>query len=320
MEHSQLKLNLFEKLISKTDFPTGVFHKKTPCVHKPIFIIGCLRSGTSMLFTLLSQHKTLISTSGYPDGEDHTGWVKHGDCVMAGIGNSSSNSYNTGVNGFNACLHMNEEHANSQIIESMHHYYSKEILRYKKHKRILNKQPHLSNKIGYLTKIFPDAKIVHIIRECDAVVASCMAMMSQHPSLCVYWPRYEIDPCLWIFSKDQTLNATNVLKQKNDFFPGSDGSLFVDFWNSINSSILSKSNEMKGQILHVKYEDLVSSPESELERITRFCDLEAFEYNTDQIISNTKSRHASKINDRMRSYIQSVCKNVNVHFGYGKDS
>jgi len=75
-------------------------------VNKPIFVIGCGRSGTTLLFNLISSHPDVAQTKGYPDGEDHLGWVEHGDCVMAGMGNVNSPMFENGINGFHYCLHM----------------------------------------------------------------------------------------------------------------------------------------------------------------------------------------------------------------------
>ncbi|MBU6225384.1 MAG: sulfotransferase [Burkholderiales bacterium] len=69
-------------------------------IHKPIFVVGCGRSGTTLLFDILSQHPSLARTTGYPDGEDHDGWIKHGQCVMAGIGKVCHSQYGNGINGF----------------------------------------------------------------------------------------------------------------------------------------------------------------------------------------------------------------------------
>ena len=50
---------------------------------EPIFITGCGKSGTSIVFRTLRQHKDLAPTTGYPDGEDHVGWIKFGKCKMS---------------------------------------------------------------------------------------------------------------------------------------------------------------------------------------------------------------------------------------------
>ena len=54
-------------------------------IRKPIFIVGCGRAGTTLLFDIVSQHPGLARTDGYPDGEDHEGWIEHGKCIMAEI-------------------------------------------------------------------------------------------------------------------------------------------------------------------------------------------------------------------------------------------
>ena len=54
-------------------------------VKKPVFIIGCGRSGTTLFFNILKEHPGLAPTTGHPDGEDHVGWNTHGGTIISGI-------------------------------------------------------------------------------------------------------------------------------------------------------------------------------------------------------------------------------------------
>ena len=67
---------------------------------------------------------------------------------------------------------MNYEDATEDIKTSMRNYYSNLLSTDSSKKRIINKCPHLSNKLKYVLGIFPDAKIIHIVRDCEANVAS----------------------------------------------------------------------------------------------------------------------------------------------------
>lgn len=72
-------------------------------VDRPIFIIGCGRSGTTLLFQLLRRHPQVAPTTGYPDGEDHVGWNAHGGCYISGLGHPGKEAGHTG---YHYCIWM----------------------------------------------------------------------------------------------------------------------------------------------------------------------------------------------------------------------
>ena len=115
----------------------------------PIFITGCGKSGTSIIFQILRQHKDLAHTTGYPDGEDHVGWIKFGKCKMAGLGNLEHVNYGDGITGQNTCPSMSSEDVDSQVRQQMNAYYA-HIANQQKKQRVINKNPHISNKIEYV--------------------------------------------------------------------------------------------------------------------------------------------------------------------------
>lgn len=49
-----------------------------PELRRPIFIVGCGRSGTTLLCQLLRAPPEVCATNGYPDGEDHAGRNERG--------------------------------------------------------------------------------------------------------------------------------------------------------------------------------------------------------------------------------------------------
>ena len=284
-------------------------------IDRPIFIIGCGRSGTTLLFNLLEKHPKLIPTTGYPDGEDHEGWIEHGSCVMAGLGNVNSEKYANGINGYNFCLHMTEENADEEIITSMRTHYWNNVLNKNINMRVINKQPHLSNKVSYLLKIFPDAKIIHIIRDCEPVVASFIAVMREHPSLMVYLPEEEY-PCFWVFVQPESQTMKNVLAKHRRFYPGGGEKLFVDYWCKINSGIETQMNGNLKQLCVVRYEDLIDNPSHVLSLICKFCELDQYDFNVKHISKNTKNKYAHLISQDIKQYIKDKATAHLQYFGY----
>ena len=268
-------------------------------VSQPVFIVGCGRSGTTLLFTLLSQHPKLVPTQGYPDGEHHEGWIKHGRCVMAGIGNVHHEKYGSGINGQQYCLHMSAEHASAEIVRAMHSYYERDVLGLSIGKRVLNKQPHLSNKLRYVLEIFPDAKIIHIVRDCKPMVASWMTLMNDHPSLNIYWPKDERYPCFWLFPKPKDQSALNLLENHAQFYPGGGAGLFVDYRVKVNEGIVEQMNGRAAQLTTIRYEDLVTDPQQVCREMTDRAQLSQFEFQVDHIVSNTHTKHSHLVGQQL---------------------
>jgi hypothetical protein len=286
-------------------------------VWKPIFIVGCGRSGTTLLFDWLSQHPDLVRTQGYPDGEDHEGWIRHGHCVMAGIGSPGSEKFGNGINGFNACLHMTAEDATPAVRESMHRYYAEGVMGGRQGRRVINKCPHNSNKLGYLLGLFPDAKIVHIIRDCEPTVASWMAIMQAVPSLVVYLPDEEF-PCLWLMQRPAHEPERKVLARHRRFYPGGGGALWVDYWCKTNMGIEPQMAGKLDQLISVRYEDLVAAPQAVLDRITSFCGLPANRYVTGGVDRQTEFRHKHLLTADVVRAVETRAQAARRHFGYAE--
>lgn len=287
-----------------------------PKVRQPVFVVGCGRSGTTLLFDLLSTHPSLARTTGYPDGEDHEGWIRHGKCVMAGIGNVHHSKYGNGINGEQYCLHMSADDVTDEIVRDMHDYYWREVLAGDRAKRVINKQPHLSNKLGYVLGIFPDARIVHIVRDCEPMVASWLAVMDDHPSLVVYWPREERLPCLWLMPKPADPTALSRLARHESFFPGGGSTLWIDYWCKTNLGIGEQMRGRESQLLTVRYEDLIQQPAAVLDEIVSFCQLPEFAFEIGHLDRNTAMKHTSRMSAGLRTAIVERAGAVRRQFGY----
>lgn len=285
-------------------------------VHKPVFIVGCGRSGTTMLFDLLSNHPEFARTHGYPDGEDHEGWIKHGKCVMAGIGNPTNQKFGNGINGYQYCLHMTQEDVTDNIVSDMHDYYWNDVLCGDAKKRVLNKQPHLSNKLDYLLGIFPDAKIIHIVRDCQPMVASWIAIMDQVPSLMVYVPQDEEFPCLWLMQKPETSVAINRINRHSRFYPGGGAESFADYWRKVNDGVIKQMVGMESQLLSIRYEDLIEQPHKIAAKLVNFCELSEFDFNFDHFQRGTAKKHTHRLNPELMQVIEELSQPVRKMFGY----
>lgn len=287
-----------------------------PKVQQPIFIVGCGRSGTTLLFDILSAHPGLARTTGYPDGEDHEGWIKYGRCVMAGIGNIHHSKYGNGINGQQFCLHMTKSDVTEEMVAGMHSYYWRDVLKKNRKVRVINKQPHLSNKLDYVLSIFPDAKILHITRDCEPMVASWLAVMDDHPSLVIYWPREEQYPCLWLMPKSEDAVALERIRRHPAFYPGGGAELFIDYWNKVNQGISQQMIGRESQLLSIRYEDLVSQPQKILDKIVQFCELDSFSFDVDHLQPNTAQKHSHRVTPELQAVIARQSSPVRQMLGY----
>jgi len=285
-------------------------------IDRPVFIVGCGRSGTTLLFDWLAQHPGLAATRGYPDGEDHEGWITHGQCVMAGIGSPGSDRFGSGINGFNACLHMDKSAATPDVRAAMHRYYLQEVLKGRSDKRVLNKCPHNANKLRYLLGLFPDARIIHIIRDCEPVVASWMAIMKAVPSLVVYLPENEPHPCLWLMQAPASESQRRVLASHPRFYPGGGETLWVEYWVKTNVGVEVQMDGHLDQLLSLRYEDLIAAPQFVLDEIVRFCGLPPHRFATGGVDRQTAHKHGRQFSQALRDAIAQEANPVRSRFGY----
>jgi hypothetical protein len=128
------------------------------CLERPIFLIGCPRSGTSISAVLFGRHPGVANFSeageiwdprAYADPEANHHWTA-ADVTLEDA----------------ARLHDRFEFAR----------------RVRRRKRFLNKHPRNSVRIEYLQAVFPDALFIHVIRDGRAVVRSMLEMYEREPA------------------------------------------------------------------------------------------------------------------------------------------
>jgi len=292
---------------------SGFKRQSTAEVRSPIFVIGCGRSGTTLLFDLLKRHLGLTPTTGHPDGEDHVGWIEHGGALIAGLATPAPGD--VGHVGYEFCLHMNENDVTEQMRASMHRYYGAEVLGSRDSSRVVNKCPHLANKLRYVRSIFPDARFLHIVREPVAMVASWVKVMQALPGLVVYWPDSAY-PCLWVFRTHGISGGSAPFQREDRLFPGGGLLRFADYWAEVNGNIPRQLEDTRHQLLSLRYEDLVARPQATLRSITEFCGLEPFADVPVPIQPERNRAYRSLLTDEQVRAIIARCRPVATRFGY----
>jgi len=243
-------------------------------IYKPVVIIGCGRSGSTMLFNMLNEHKQLIPARGFPDGEDTEMWVKVGGALIAGFGGKHSQL----PVGHCLCLPMGENDIDLERINYFHQYCAKKYPRLRdKQFRLLSKNGHLSNKVKYIHKIFPDVKLIHIIRHPYATIASWKAILAQCKNLLIEVPNNSA-ACINIYPNKGWDKVIGIMNKNNpDLYNPYDIEsirLLARYWLNINSYIIKQVNQISNiNYYKVKYEDLFIHQRQVTEKILDFCEI-----------------------------------------------
>lgn len=115
---------------------------------RPVFVVGCPRSGTSMLYTLLAQHPDLASTGE----EGHVLWDAYQHPAKKGWGSDRATA--------------------DDVHDDERGFLYGAIRRIAGSRRFLDKTPKSSLRIPYLDRLFPDATFVFLHRDGRATVSS----------------------------------------------------------------------------------------------------------------------------------------------------
>lgn len=232
----------------------------------PVFVTGCMRSGTTMLVNKLSQHPQLFKVGG----ELNTIWSKIGGARVYPI-----NEYKS------------IEDASFEFSNNMTNYFTRSIEESKSFKRhvmrmvylnktgggrvfydwdrvkVLAKSPHLINKVGYLKGIYPKSKIVLIIRPIHEQVASLKMHIISHNEVRAL-PKNEMES----WRTPSTDPSEDLLIYPPDF------KAIPQMWIRLNSLCIKELRKMnEDDYCIIKYDDLVNNEGKTIEKLYKFMDL-----------------------------------------------
>lgn len=280
-------------------------------IAKPIFIIGCGRSGTTLLFNIFKSHPQLAPTTGYPDGEDHEGWVKHGNCLMSGFGHPHRNK---GITGYPYCLYMDENDVTEEIKNAMSSYYYNDVLSHDLSKRVVNKCPHLSNKVRYVRGIFPDAKFVHIVRECLPVVGSWINIMEAQAYTIFYLPETPY-PCIWVLPAPEHGRREHHFRHEARCYPPNIA-ILADYWSLVNKNIPAQLSDSPEQLFIIRYEDLCARPREVINAVCTFAEIEPFKEAPIDIVQGLNEKSIGYVPVALREELNARVNETRRYFGY----
>lgn len=271
--------------------------------NNPIFIVSCIRSGSTVLERmLLKAFPGAIRIAG-SDFEGNLFWTGHDVC----IGTPKTNSF---------CKAQAPSDLSRQMIDKIHAHFA---IQGKDNKRIVSKNPHLANKIGLLQELFPDMRIVHLVRFAPSVIASTKlhfekvhgGQNARGLPIIHYWPDKEKYPCWWLTASSEKKPLKHVsFKQRlkywrqnhfilprhaiipyseflasypdeSRYYPGKGFKRVAESWVQINANIIHQVDEysLQDRYLAVNYDEMVSETHKFIGRIADFVDIDCCDLN-----------------------------------------
>ncbi len=231
-------------------------------VHKPVFILGTGRSGSTMLGKILSMHKE-IGFLNEPKALWHS-ILPYEDLI---------GSYTLG----HAFYRLGSQDATDSVKKAAHRLYGS-YLTVTRSKRIVDKYPEMIFRTSFVRSIFPDAKFIFLVRNGWDTCRS-IAWWSKNFGLLDagtpidWWGRANRK---WNLLVSQVVSSDPVLSNRLDVIERLtlDTDKAAVEWMVTMREGLKLMDQYQGLLHQVRYEDLVAQPEATLSKLLKFCELE----------------------------------------------
>lgn len=259
----------------------------------PLFITGCMRSGTTFLVSKLAEHPQLLkigSELNYVWGE-----IGGAPCLdrCPSLTKLDANPKYT----YNMSMYFRDFIEESKSIKRhlmrVNTYLSDGIERvFYDWKNIIpmNKSPHLTNKIPYIHALFPESKIIFIIRDIHAQSASMKSFADKLfiSKKKVYFAPNDEKSCWSFLPIDEIPNSENYYPKKFSVLP--------EMWIKLNYIALKELSKIPTEKrIIIQYEDLVNEQSHILKKVF------------DHLNMEPKHKQATK------SIIENKIKYINTH-------
>lgn len=253
--YNQVRVFQFDKCISEK--PAKSF-ATDPRLKQPVFLVGAMRSGTTLLAELLGRSPHIAHCSF----ELKDVWSEQGGIPMA---SPKTRDY--------AC----QECGPNEVMPGMHDRLTEAFLRRVNGLQgkaplavFLNKNPHLCNKILLVKSLFPDARFIWIYRHLPQVVASIKRLfvdVHSRQSTWHWWPlpSDRVRNRCWsaFYSEDQLPQIS-----PERIFPGGNIRYLAEYWLESNRAVGESFAKLDpGDGVLVFQEKFLMSPAEELARL-----------------------------------------------------
>jgi hypothetical protein len=235
-------------------------------IEKPIFILGAPRSGTTWLGKAFDQHPDLAC------------WAEISNIWMWGNTQKTNDQ-------------LTENDLNPKIKGYIQKRFSDYLEKYQK-KRICDKTPRNCLRISFIQAVFPDAKIIMVLRDGRSVINSTKKELNR-PKTVPWKEAYsrlkEVPVWEWsVFLPRITSRLKRMLGIPLDYWgarpPGwqewvnqySREALLAKQWSETMEIAIAEGRKLPPEnYLEIRYEDLVSSPQEKIQEIANFAELDS---------------------------------------------
>ena len=283
--------------------------------HPPVFLTGCMRSGTTFLADKLASHPQLLKIGV----EMNDVWTDIGGAAISGT-----------------CEYRNASHVTTEYTFQMTSYIQDFINESKSLKRAamrsylkffhglgraeydwnnlkpLNKSPHLMNKLSYVGGLFPSSILILIVRD----IYSHSASMKYH-----FEKLHAFDGRSYFLeeSPNSCYGRTFQNQNRERTFPG-DFSIIPEMWMRMNELALKElDNAPFAKKIVISYEDLVRNQKGILLSLFKALDLEEMHHDealkiasqgTVLVNTTTKGNPLTKWKDQLSNHEKSAIDKV----------
>jgi hypothetical protein len=256
--------------------------------NQPVFILGIMRSGTTLLLNIITEHPQLLKIGV----ELNTTWTHIGGAPIVG-----------------ECKYCNDENLNAVYTANMTNYFSQNIQHYRSGRQFwkrwlfnrkfgsggikkdwenlypVNKSPHLTNKVKYLNAMFPKARFIMIVREIEA-----QSLSQKKHFIKDYQTRKVINHLPLDEKQCWTRLPEEEMKMKNRVFPD-DFSLIPEAWINLNYLAIKELEEInRNNYILFRYEDLIQKPQMVLPDMFSFLNLKSDYQDVEKRIINKERK------------------------------
>ncbi len=232
---------------------------EVPVGDRPLFLVGCMRSGTTLLAQQLGSHPEVV----YCPFELKDLWSRVGGCEMASPRTGDAH-----------CPSLGASEASPLRARALRAAFLESYQRHAAGKRpgalLLNKNPHLCNKLPFARALFPRARFLALTRSLPAVVHGLRGLFAyglERHGVVHVWPERDErgGPRCWHCHPRAELPAAAPTARR---FPGGELAFLAEYWWESQASLEGfAAGAAPGSVLRVEAEDLLAEPRDGLARI-----------------------------------------------------
>ena len=238
-------------------------------IEKPIFMVGCARGGTSLVYRLLATHPQAAWFSNWTSRLPSQTWL----AILSRLADPFPVTLRN-ITGwpspeieahqiYKRCgiheLHERERRPiTSRDVPAESSAQFRDIicrhLKWQGKPRFVHKNVNNSYRIAYLHEVFPDARFIHVVRDGRAVAMSLLNAW--------FWGSYTL---WWCGKRPGEIEAEGV------------DPLVIcgSFWRRTVRAVTAAAADLPpDQFMQVRYEDFVAAPEKWISQIFDFCELQ----------------------------------------------